>query len=498
MPSQFRLAAVADPTLPRLAWCAHMRRGDDIVRARAGVDVVVADDALVEGAWDGRFGALGFDRTASLAGTGLRVGTCVVRFVAGAGRHDRLYAARRGDDLWVSNSLVYALVAAGDTPDPRHGRHVRDLQHQVRTSHFERTPQRYRGRHGPVDIVELRDVEVDRALTLRPVDKVALPTPRDYGQVIELLDGVVARTFDNAADPSRARAYRPLATLSRGYDSAATTVLAQRHGCREALTFAETLPGVASPDDGTPIAGHLGLDVLRRVRDAWRERTDLPEAELWACPPPMMMPLASIEADLADRVMVTGRFGDRLFPPPFGPAGRPAVMSILSAPSASELRLRVGFVHFAPLFACRPHAALLVALARTPELAPWSIGGDYDRPIPRRLVEEAGVPRELFGMTKLAGAVDGIRVSSEMSATSQRDFARFVADTPGLRSDLEVRLRRLAHRGLSVARTMASRGATRWRLPSPPKLGMWPWIHDERLFQWGFAHTRTRYDGRAP
>src|SRR5262245_51844574 len=117
--TRFRLDAVSEPGLPPLAWCAHMRRGCSEVVVRAGREVVVADDAIVEGAWDGRFGALGFDRAASLAGTGLRVAAHAVRFVAGSGRHDRLYAARRGDDLWVSNSLVYVWVAAGDTPDPR-------------------------------------------------------------------------------------------------------------------------------------------------------------------------------------------------------------------------------------------------------------------------------------------------------------------------------------------------------------------------------------------
>ena len=38
-------------------------------------------------------------------------------------------------------------------------------------------------------------------------------------------------------------------------------------------------------------------------------------------------------------------------------------------------------------------------LACSDEMAPWSLGNDYDRPIPRRIVEEAGIPRALFGHT---------------------------------------------------------------------------------------------------
>jgi hypothetical protein len=40
-------------------------------------------------------------------------------------------------------------------------------------------------------------------------------------------------------------------------------------------------------------------------------------------------------------------------------------------------------------------------LSRSAEMAQWSIGGDYDRPIPRRIVEEAGVPRQAFALHKL-------------------------------------------------------------------------------------------------
>ncbi|MDE5832358.1 MAG: hypothetical protein K2H64_05150 [Desulfovibrio sp.] len=39
-------------------------------------------------------------------------------------------------------------------------------------------------------------------------------------------------------------------------------------------------------------------------------------------------------------------------------------------------------------------------------MLPWTLGNAYDRPVPRRLAEEAGVPRELFGMRKAANNPD--------------------------------------------------------------------------------------------
>jgi hypothetical protein len=42
------------------------------------------------------------------------------------------------------------------------------------------------------------------------------------------------------------------------------------------------------------------------------------------------------------------------------------------------------------------------ALSSNSELAPWDVPGDYSRPICRRIVEEAGIPRGLFGVSKKA------------------------------------------------------------------------------------------------
>jgi hypothetical protein len=61
------------------------------------------------------------------------------------------------------------------------------------------------------------------------------------------------------------------------------------------------------------------------------------------------------------------------------------------------------------------------------EMAPWSIGGEYDRPIPRRIVEEAGVERDSFGQSKKAVAVWYGKEESKniMKDESIRDFESF-------------------------------------------------------------------------
>jgi hypothetical protein len=48
------------------------------------------------------------------------------------------------------------------------------------------------------------------------------------------------------------------------------------------------------------------------------------------------------------------------------------------------------------------------AIGKSPEMKEWILGGEYDRPVPRRLVEEAGVARNSFGMRKSATHYDDV------------------------------------------------------------------------------------------
>jgi len=60
------------------------------------------------------------------------------------------------------------------------------------------------------------------------------------------------------------------------------------------------------------------------------------------------------------------------------------------------------------------------------EMQPWSIGGDYDKPFPRRIAEEMGVPRELFGQRKMASGHDHLHTSP--SVKGHEDYARFLKE----------------------------------------------------------------------
>jgi hypothetical protein len=95
-----------------------------------------------------------------------------------------------------------------------------------------------------------------------------------------------------------------------------------------------------------------------------------------------------------------------------------------------EFRLRTGFFNFNPLYTAGLHISTLHAISRSEEMKHWRVGGRYDRPIPRRILEEAGIPRALFGHTKAASAAVDLRSAEALSPAGRADFESYLSDMP--------------------------------------------------------------------
>jgi len=93
--------------------------------------------------------------------------------------------------------------------------------------------------------------------------------------------------------------------------------------------------------------------------------------------------------------------------------------------SQLEFRLRVGFQSFSPVYIGARHNDAIQKIQTSEEMKPWSIGGSYDRPIPRRIAELAGVPREQFGIKKVASGHSTISKNKHFSKTSSTRYHNF-------------------------------------------------------------------------
>lgn len=58
-------------------------------------------------------------------------------------------------------------------------------------------------------------------------------------------------------------------------------------------------------------------------------------------------------------------------------------------------------------------------------MRPWSVGGSYDRPIARRVGEEAGIPRHLFGTLKKNTSLEA-RFHWPVSRSAQKSYADYL------------------------------------------------------------------------
>jgi hypothetical protein len=63
-----------------------------------------------------------------------------------------------------------------------------------------------------------------------------------------------------------------------------------------------------------------------------------------------------------------------------------------------------------------------VKITRSAEMAPWDVGGAYSRPICRRLLEDAGVPRGSFGVSKTGASIRFLRGEDAWSRGGTRAF----------------------------------------------------------------------------
>jgi len=173
----------------------------------------------------------------------------------------------------------------------------------------------------------------------------------------------------------------------------------------------------------------LGLRLESFARDAWKTMGP----SKFGPPAPEALFLASdgkgedvffraAEPLLRGSVLVTGFHGDKMWDLATQALGPDIVRGDQSGLSLTEYRLWAGFIHCPVAFLGVRQIADVHALGMSPEMAPWDVGGDYTRPICRRVVEGAGVPRNAFGQSKKAASVHFYYHGNFLSPDSTRAF----------------------------------------------------------------------------
>jgi hypothetical protein len=388
------------PTLPPLAFAAEIAPGRNEVSVRCGTAVEADPQGVTAGAWAGPFAEMAIDRAATSIGTALRRTSHGLIAVVGTASANALFFLRTPAKLVVSNSFAFALARGNDGLLTSYPFYPQDLSSFA--FGIDRCRESIPTQAGRLSVgyastkIDVADLSLSTAAVSRP------PPFPSFSAYRAFLVAETETIFANAADPSRRVHYRPTVALSGGYDSPAAAVIAREAGCQQAFTFGQPVDQPDSRDDsGAEIGRALGLHVDEYDTFAYRERKDLPEVEFIAANfGGGQVYLTSLGDRLANGIVVSGYGGDRVWATHYALEQEPMFPFYIGGYSQSEFYLRAPALDLSvPVIGARSFADI-GTISRSPEMQQWSIGGDYDRPIPRRLLEDAGLPRGTFAGRK--------------------------------------------------------------------------------------------------
>ncbi len=408
--------SILKPGLPKLAWCATVVRTMGIVTLVHGPLVEVRSNFFIEGVWNSAFEEGDFGETDCVFGTGGIVGDHSVRFVTSAATVDYLYYKDKGHAVTVSNSLPLLLAAIGDALDPQCLDYPKicDSVMDGINAYLKDIPTK----NGTVQRITYRNLNVSRG-QIWESDKVVPPTFTCFEDYQKFLRYNYATIVTNARSSARAQPVEIFSTQSTGYDTTAVNSIAQPYGIDKVFTvskaksnfhLAHNDDGHLPDDDGGSICEALGLTYIRLDRKAFLKEFDQEALYYSALHHNQDANLKDVAKYIKNvSLLLTGTYGS-IWDTKKAFSNRVVLdsnlkRSDLSTHGFSEFRLVVGFIQvpFPYMGARRMEDILNITESR--EMDSWRLGNTYDRPIARRIAEEAGVPRHLFGQSKKGSVV---------------------------------------------------------------------------------------------
>lgn len=396
----FRL--VNHPDWPPLGWLACLEAGNPIIETHIGPGIETGEQFIVEAAWDGEYEAGDFDLTDIVAGTGLRLRNDKLNIVSSGSTVDRLAVWRGRDRIVVANAVSAVFGFLGAAPVYSYRYYHRDL-HSIKMG-LQQYTRSIPSTLGPVELVYFNNLCWDgRALSHSPKPFADRRFP-DFEHYYQFIDEGLGRIVSNARSPHRRYPWKLMTTISSGYDSPAVAALAEHHGCREAITFVDSRGG--EDDSGAAIGEMLGLRVSQFKREDYLHDSKAESLFIAAEGEGEDVALASAAGMLNRVLLFTGHHAGRVWEKskPNDHFTPDIVRRDVTGLSMTEYRLRAGFLHCpVPAWGIR-NIDQIVQISDSPALAPWDVKSDYSRPLCRRIIENAGVPRDAFARSKKATA----------------------------------------------------------------------------------------------
>ena len=384
------------PDWPKLAWVATFTKGSRQIDVLHGPMVEVADGWVVEAVWAGEFESGNFDRTDLVFGSGVRCRGNRVVFVSAGTAMERLWYCQQDGQWYVSNSLGALSACAGLSLKEDHC-YVNDRKSDFRTTWgLESCVRSLPARPVNAKLIWFNNLVYDGEGPREAEKPDSASRFQAFGDYLGFLVEAAQVLKSNLKSPARCHDVIPIATVSSGYDSPAAAVIARHAGCKHAVTIRQSSSFWRGSDSGQQIAERLGMECRCCNRTA---HTFPHEEAFWAASGwGNLLNWTLFPYPSGVSLFFQGNYGDAIWDRK--PLPKPFTMNIWDDLAMGEFRLIVGMLQCPVPFWGMRHASEINKITFSEEMQPWTLGGKYDRPIPRRLVEEAGVPRGDFAVRK--------------------------------------------------------------------------------------------------
>jgi hypothetical protein len=434
-----QLRSILNSALPKLAWIATVDRNSGGVILVHGPYVEVRKNFFIEGVWNGHFESGCFGETDCVFGSGGILNDESIRFVTSASTVDYLYYAEDGGEVTVSNSLPLLLARTSDALDPQCQDYAK-ICHSI----LEGINDYWRGiptKKGKVLRQMYRNLDIFKD-KISEADKNMPPRFSHFDDYENYLRANYALIAANARDAARSQPLEICSTQSKGYDTTAVNAIAREHGLDKVFTVTKgksifhqaPYDDVKLPDDdGSEIASCLALNCIPLDRRAYAEEFDQEYLYYCALHHNQDANLKGITKYMGKAcLLLTGINGDVVWSRENEALRTCLDSSIrrgdLGGHGMSELRLVVGFIQLPLPFMGARQKVDIVRITESPDMDPWRLKNEYDRPIPRRIAENAGVARHLFGQSKMASAVIFPPPSIPYGKALRREFFDWLID----------------------------------------------------------------------
>lgn len=419
--------------LPPLAWIADIDKS--FITVLHGRNVETKESFFVEGAWNGSFLEGDFSSSDWFCGTGGFVDNKGITFSTPTHVTSALFTSTYSEKVLVSNSLHFLCAYAGYNVDPQYLDYEIDFNKILYgINNYKESIHILGNNKKDVDVKVhyFRDININERGLITVSQKKKSSPFKSFKDYYTKLTAAIGGMVENAQDKNRKLSYELITTTSKGYDAPCCATIAHIFGCNTAVTF--RAEGKYAEDSGVDVAKSLHYEhIIERDANSYLKNESLIEAEAFASGDlGTDLQFSAFDDIFKNKLVFIGERGDKVWAYSFPSCNDELSFDDqITGLGASERRLWLGYIPVPmPLFGASSWSSIQ-KISQSEEMRPWSLGNNYDRPIPRRICEEAGVDRQLFGISKHGAGIVlrydwGNRAKRRLSITASHSFSEYV------------------------------------------------------------------------